>query len=131
MNLRRKLLVTFGTLALLGLLVAGVSIWATLQWRATGEQLQRHYTRSLEAQQVQGATFRALKEVSDVLAEGDTNARQEFDGAISAVEEDLDTWASLADTEEERQQVEEVRAAYERVVRDANEVFDLVEAGRR
>ncbi len=131
MNLRRKLFVTFGTLVFLGLLVVGVSIWATFQWRFTGEQLQRHYTCSLEAQQVQGATFRAPKEVSDVLAEGDSNARQEFDGAIGEVEEDLDTWASLADTEEERRQVEEVRAAYKRVVQDANEVFDLVEAGRR
>ncbi len=56
MNLRRKLFVTFGTFVLLGLLVAGVSIWATFQWGATGEQLQRHYTRSLEAQQVQAAT---------------------------------------------------------------------------
>ena len=131
MNLRRKLCVTFGTLVFLGLLVAGISIWATLQCRATGEQLQRHYTRSLEAQQVQAATFRALKEVSDVVAEEDTNAREEFDGAIQTVDQDLDMWASLADTEEERQQVDEVRAAYERVVRDANEVFDLVEAGRR
>ena len=131
MSLRRKLFVTFGTLVFLSLLVAGISIWATFQWRATGEELQRHYTRSLEAQRVQGSTFRALKEVSDVLAEGDTNARQEFDQAIGAVDEDLDMWSSLADAEEERRQVDEVRTAYERVVRDANAVFDLVEAGRR
>ncbi len=72
---------------------------------------------------MQGATFRALKEVSDVLAEGDSNARQEFDGVIGEVEEDLDTWASLADTEEERRQVEEVRAVYERVVQDTNEIL--------
>lgn len=98
MSLRRTLFVTFGTLVLLGLLVAGVSIWATLQWRSTGEQLQRHYTRSLEAQRVQAATFRALKEVSDVILETDTNARQEFDQAISTVEEDLDMWARLAPT---------------------------------
>lgn len=69
--------------------------------------------------------------MSDVVAEEDSNARQEFDGAIRTVDQDLDTWASLADTEEERQQVDEVRAAYEMVVRDANEVFDLVQAGRR
>ena len=68
--------------------------------------------------------------MSDVLAEGDSNARQEFDQAIGSVEQDLDTWASLADTEEERQQVDEVRTAYEKVVRDANQVFDLAEAGR-
>ena len=131
MNLRRKLFITFGTLVFLVLLVAGISLWATFQWRATGEQLQRHYARSLEAQRVQGSTFRALKEVSDILAEGDSNARQEFDQAVGSVEEDLDVWANLADTEEERRQVEEVGAAYERVVRDANEVFDLAEAGRR
>lgn len=130
MSLRRKLFITFGTLVFLVLLVAGISVWATLQWRATGEQLQRHYARSLEAQKVQGSTFRALKEVSDVLAEGDSNARQEFDQAIGSVGQDLDTWADLADTEEERRQVNEVRVAYERVVRDANEVFDLAEAGR-
>ena len=130
MNLRRKLFITFGTLVFLVLLVAGISIWATLQWRSTGEQLQRHYARSLEAQKVQGSTFRALKEVSDILAEGDSNARQEFDQAISSVDQDLDMWADLADTKEEQQQVEEVGAAYEKVVQDANEVFDLAEAGR-
>lgn len=131
MNLRRKLFVTFGTLVFLGLVIAGISIWATLQWRENGEELQRHYTRSLEAQRVQAATFRALKEVSDVISERDPDARREFEQALATVEEDLDTWASLADTEEERQQVQEVRAAYERVVEDATEVFDLMEAGRR
>ena len=131
MSLRRKLFITFGTLVFLVFLVAGISVWATLQWRSTGEQLQRHYARSLEAQKVQGSTFRALKEVSDILAQGDTNARQEFDQAISSVEQDLDMWADLADTDEEQQQVDEVRAAYESVVRDANEVFDLAKAGRR
>ena len=130
MTLRRKLLITFGTLALLGLAVAGVSIWATLQWESTNEELRRHYTRSLEAQQVRANTFRAVKEVSDVIAEGDPQAREEFERAIQTVEGDLDAWAALADTEEERQQVREVRSAYERVVADANRVFDLVEAGR-
>lgn len=131
MTLRRKLLITFGTLALLGLMVAGVSVWATVQWESSSEQLQHHYTRSLEAQQVRAATFRALKEVSDVIAEGDSDARQEFERAIESVERDLGTWADLADTEEERQQVEGVRSAYERVVADANRVFDLAEAGSR
>jgi two-component system, OmpR family, sensor kinase len=130
MTLRRKLLITFGTLAFLGLAIAGVSVWVTLQWESTNEELRRHYMRSLEAQRVRAATFRATKEVSDIIAEGDPQARQEFDRATQTAEQDLDAWSALAGTEAERRQVREVRSAYERVVADADRVFELVEAGR-
>lgn len=130
MNLRRKLLITFGTLVLLGLMVVGVTVWTTVQWESSNEELQNHYTRSLEAQRVRAETFRAFKEVSDAVTEGDRDARQEFEEANAMVEEDLEIWSGLADTDEERQQVQQVRDSYETLVRDAEEVFALVEDGR-
>jgi two-component system, OmpR family, sensor kinase len=112
MTLRRKLLTTFGILALLGMVVAGVSIWATVQWDASNEQVDEHYTRSLEAQRVQAATFRAFKEVPDALVTDDPDARQEFEAEISSIDEEFELWRSLADTPAEREQVDEVHERF-------------------
>lgn len=124
-------MITFGALVLLGLLVAGVSVWATLQWEATNAQLREHYTRSLEAQRIRGTTFEAFKEIPDALGENDPDARQEFETTLEPVEKDFELWRSLARTEEEKRQVEEVREAYDVLVRDAYEFFDLLGSGRR
>jgi len=131
MNLRRKLLITFGTLVLLGLTIAGITVWTTVQWESSNEELQNHYTRSLEAQRVRAATFQAFKEIPDALVGEDSNARQEFEEALVGVEQDFETWSDLADTDEEQQQVREVREAYDVLVRNAGEFFDLIEAGDR
>lgn len=131
MSLRRKLLITFGALVLLGLLVAGVSVWATLQWQSTNEQLREHYTRSLQAQRIRGTTFEAFKEIPDALGENDPDARQEFETTLEPVDRDFEVWRSLARSEEETRQVREVREAYDVLVRDAYEFFDLLESGRR
>lgn len=130
MNLRRKLLTTFGALVLLGLAIAGVTVWATVQWESSNEELQNHYTRSLEVQRIRAAFFRAFKEVSDAVTEGDQDAQQEFEEQIGQAEQDFKVWADLADTEEELQQVQEVLTASWALVLDARGVFDLVEAGR-
>ena len=131
MNLRRKLLITFGTLVLLGLTIASITVWTTIQWESSNEELQNHYIRSLEAQRVRAATFQAFKEVPDALVGEDPNARQEFEEALVGVEQDFETWADLADTDEEQQQVREVREAYDVLMQNAGEFFDLIEAGDR
>jgi len=124
------LLTTFGGLALLSLLTAGATMWAIFEWRAGDEQLQGHYQRSLLLQRVRATTFRAFKEVPDAVTGGDTDARQQFEALLKPADEDFEQWAALADTEDERGQVERVRAAYTAIVLDARSVFDLVDAGR-
>ncbi len=131
MNLRRKLFTIFGGLALLALSTAGVTLWETRQWRSTEEQLQNHYQRSLLLQQVRAATFRASREVSDALVDGDVDAAEEFNAAIEPVEQDFETWASLADRPEEVQQVTQIRRVHRELVQNARQVFRLLEAGRR
>lgn len=131
MSLRRKLTITFGALALLGFTVAGVSVWATLQWDRTNKELRRHYARSLLAQEIRATTFEAFKEIPDSLGENDPDARQEFEEILRPVDEDFERWRELADTGEERRQVREVRAAYDGLVRDARRFFDLLESGNR
>lgn len=131
MTLRRKLLTTFGILALLGLVVAGVSIWATVQWDASNEQVDEHFTRSLQAQRVQSATFRAFKEIPDALVTDDPDARQEFEAEISSIDKEFELWRSLADTRKESRQIDEVQESYDLLVRNAQAFFDLVEDGRR
>ncbi|HEY9861208.1 MAG TPA: HAMP domain-containing protein, partial [Candidatus Obscuribacterales bacterium] len=131
MNLRRKLFTIFGGLALLALATAGVTLWAIAQWQATEEKLQNHYQRSLLLQRVRAATFRATREVSDALIDGDSDAAAEFAAALEPVEQDFQRWASLADSAEEKQQVAQIWQAHKNLVEDAQLVFQLLESGRR
>lgn len=131
MNLRQKLLTTFGGLGLLALVTAGMTVWAIAQWQGTEEKLQSHYERSLLLQRVRAAVFRAVKEVPDAVIGSDEQARLEFDKSLATIEPDFKRWAELAHNNEERQQVEQVRKAYETLISDARAVFDLVETGRK
>ncbi|HEY9872755.1 MAG TPA: ATP-binding protein [Candidatus Obscuribacterales bacterium] len=131
MNLRRKLLTIFGGLALLALVTAGVTMWAIAQWQYTNEQLRSHYQRSLLLQRVRSTTFRAFKEVPDAVTGDDPNSRQEFVKYLEPAEEDFQSWAKLAETDAEKNQVQQVRQAYDELVKNANRAFDLVESGRR
>ncbi len=130
MNLRRKLLTVFGALALLALLTAGVTLWVLSQWRTTNERTENHYQRSLLLQRVRATMFRAFKEVPDAVTGDDKDSREEFIKYLRPAEEDFKRWAELADSEDEREQVRQVRAAYDVLVADANQTFDLVDAGR-
>ncbi|MCL1469932.1 ATP-binding protein [Argonema antarcticum] len=130
MNLRKKLLTAFGGLALLALVTAGVTVWAIAKWQDTEDKLQSHYLRSLLLQRVRAAVFRAVKEVPDAVVRGDKNAKQQFEKSLKPVEQDFKRWADLAHDEEERKQVQQVRKAYEDLVRDSRRIFDLVKAGR-
>lgn len=44
-------------------------------------------------------------------------------------EEDFEIWSDLAGTDEERRQVQQVRDSFDTLVRDAEEVFTLIEDG--
>ncbi|MBD2313447.1 HAMP domain-containing histidine kinase [Desertifilum sp. FACHB-1129] len=131
MNLRQKLLTTFGGLALLALTTAGMTVWAIAQWQSSNAQLEAHYERSLLLQRIQASVFRAFKEVPDAVSGGDLDAAEEFDAFLGPIETDFERWAALADTAEEEQQVEEVRLAYQQLVASAQRVFALVDAGQR
>jgi two-component system, OmpR family, sensor kinase len=131
MNLRRKLFTVFGGLALLALSTAGVTLWSIARWQATEQDLQNHYQRSLLLQRVRAATFRATREVSDALLDGDPDAAAEFEAALEPVEPDFQRWVELATTEEEKQQVEQVRAAYQALIQDSQTVFRLLAAGQK
>lgn len=131
MNLRQKLLTTFGGLGVLALVTAGMSVWAILQWQGTEEKLQSHYERSLLLQRVRAAVFRAVKEVPDAVIGSDQQARLEFNKSLESIEPDFKRWAELAHNNEERQQVEQVRKAYETLISDARTAINLVEKGRK
>lgn len=131
MNLRQKLLTTFAGLALLTLATAGMTMWTIAQWQNSNQKLRGHYQRSLLLQRVRATTFRAFKEVPDAVTGGDTNARLEFEQLLKPAEQDFKVWSQLADSKAERQQVQQVRSAYESLIQAAQKVFALVEANRR
>jgi two-component system, OmpR family, sensor kinase len=131
MNLRKKLLTTFSALALLTLATAGVTVWAIAKWQDSEQRLKAHYQRSLLLLGVQSATFRAIKELPDAIISDDPDARQEFETFLKPAEADFQRWTTLADTEAEKQQVQQVRNAYETLIKDARITLDLVEQNRR
>ncbi|BAZ48224.1 integral membrane sensor signal transduction histidine kinase [Nostoc sp. NIES-4103] len=131
MNLRKKLLTTFSGLALLTLVTAGMTVWAIAQWKETNEKLEAHFQRSLLLKNVRAASFRAFKEVPDAVITNDDDAEEEFEELLAPVKKDFEQWAKLADNEAERQQVEQVRTAYDKLVENANKVFNLVKSGQQ
>jgi two-component system, OmpR family, sensor kinase len=131
MNLRKKLLTTFSSLALLTLATAGVTLWAIAQWQNSEQKLQAHYQRSLSLQRVRAATFRAFKEIPDAIISDDLDAPQEFEDSLKPAEEDFKRWAELADTEAEKKQVEQIQQAYENLIQDARAIFTLIKENRR
>ena len=90
MNLRRKLLTTFGVLALLGLTIVGVTFWVILQWQSSSEDLNGHYLRSLEVQRIRAATLEATREVPDALGDEDPDASEEFEDALRGVNREFE-----------------------------------------
>jgi two-component system, OmpR family, sensor kinase len=131
MNLRRKLFTIFGSLALLALAGSGVTLWAIAQWHNSEEQLRGHYQRSLLALEVKAANYRAVKELLDAIVENDKDARADFEQILKPVEANLQRWAELAHNDAERQQVKQVREAYNGLVEDTRAVFDFAAKGRK
>lgn len=130
MNLRKKLLTTLGGLALLAIVNAGVTTWATFKWEASNARLRDHYQRSLLLQRIRANTFRAFKEVGDAIVMEDDDAPLEFEESLKPVEQDFQHWANLAHTDAEKQQVQQIRSSYEQLVRDAQTFFNLIDSGR-
>lgn len=127
MNLRRKLVVTFGGLGFMTLLVALVTAWAMVQWSSTEAELREHYQRSLLLEDVRAQTSQAMLEIPEGLTGNDPEAREDFRETLEPAEEGFGRWSDLADTEDEREEVEGVRAAYEEAVTGAQRAFDLIE----
>ncbi len=130
MSLRRKLAVTFGGLGFMTLLVALVTLWAMVQWGSTEAELREHYQRSLILQDVRAQTLQAVLEVPEGLTGDDPDSARDFQADIEPAEEDFRNWSRLADTEDERQEVERVRAVYEALVEEARQAIDFIEQER-
>ena len=130
MNLRRKLLTVFGALALLSLVTAAVTLWTISGWTKTSKATETHYQRSLLLQRIRASTFRAFKEVPDAVTGDDIDSDQEFEEFIQPAKEDFETWARLADDDAEREQVRQIREAFNVLEVTAKETFALVKQNR-
>ncbi len=130
MNLRRKLLTVFGALALLSLVTAAITLWTISSWRRTGTATENHYQRSLLLQRIRASTFRAFKEVPDAVTGDDIDSDQEFEEYIQPAKEDFETWARLAEDDAEREQVRQIREAFNVLEATAKETFALVKQNR-
>ncbi|MCA1622633.1 MAG: HAMP domain-containing histidine kinase [Acidobacteria bacterium] len=130
MNLRRKLLTVFGALALLSLVTAAVTLWTISSWTRTSTATENHYQRSLLLQRIRASTFRAFKEVPDAVTGDDPDSDVEFDEYIQPAKEDFEIWARLAEDDAEREQVRQIREAFEVLEATAKETFALVKQNR-
>ncbi|WP_299058203.1 ATP-binding protein [uncultured Nocardioides sp.] len=130
-SLSRRLAATFTALGVVGVLVVGVNGYTLTQWRASEQEQERHYLRSLRLMEARALTFEAFKEVPDSTLGGDPDARQDYLERTDGITAVLDEWASLAEDADEEREVDEVRAAAGVLDDRADRVFDLVEQGRQ
>ena len=127
MSFRQKLQAVIACLTLIGLGLAAITLWATIQWQHSGKQIRDHYLRSLFLQDLRAATLRAFIEVPEAISGKDPEARADFEKQLVAAEGNFRSWAELAHSASERRQVDEVRRAHNALVRDARHIFALVE----
>lgn len=127
LTLRRKLFGAFVALAVIALLATGVALYTTIRWQATNDAVQTHYKRSLLLERVRAETFQALKEVDDALNGDVADAKRDFERALQPAERDFREWAALADTQVERREVATVRAAHQRLVTNARQLFAIAD----
>ena len=104
MKLRQKLLSTFGGLAVLALLNAGVTGWAIYNWQATNRELNEHYQRSLLVKELRMRVINAFQIIRDGIYTDEANARSKFETDIAPVGKYFRDWSRLAHNEEEKQQ---------------------------
>ncbi len=126
MNLRQKLFTTYGGLVLMVILTTGAALWSTIMWQNTNKLLVDHYRSSMLLLEIEALVFRASKELPDALTALDDDAEKEFAALIIPVAKKFERWEALAATKEESDQVDKVRTAYQQVVTDTQQFFNLV-----
>ncbi|MDJ0596077.1 MAG: ATP-binding protein [Pleurocapsa sp. MO_226.B13] len=131
MKLRQKLLSTFGGLAVLALLNAGVTVWAIFNWQGSNRELNHHYQRSLLVKELKMRVIIASQAVREAIATGEPNARSQFEQDLAPVEQYFQDWLKLAHNEAERKQVQQLKNAYLVLLSDSEEIFQLVAEGRK
>lgn len=130
MKLRQKLLSTFGGLAVLALLNAGVTGWAIYNWQISNRELNNHYQRSLLIKELRMRVINATQVIRDAISTGEPNARSLFETDIAPVQPYFRDWLKLAHDEAEKKQIRELKNAYLVLLKDAEEIFQLLSEGR-
>ncbi len=130
MNLRQKLLITYGGIALMAFLTTGVTLWSTIMWQDTNKLLVDHYRRSMFLQEIETLTIRAGKELADALTALDDSAEVEHAALTISVPAKFEQWSALAVTKEDSDQVLAVQNAYQQIVTDTHKFFDLINKGQ-
>ncbi|MEM7758154.1 MAG: ATP-binding protein [Cyanobacteria bacterium P01_A01_bin.40] len=130
MKLRQKLLSTFGGLAVLALLNAGVTGWAIYNWQVTNRELNQHYQRSLLVKELRMLVIEASQEIREAIAMGEPQARNQFETVLAPVPQYFQTWSQLAHNEAEKKQITELKVAYLTWKSDSEEILQLLAAGR-
>ena len=130
MKLRKKLLSTFGGLAVLALLNAGVTGWAIVKWETSNRELNNHYQRSLLVKELKMRVINASQTIREAISTGESPARRKFSADIAPVEGYFQNWSKLAHNQSEDQQIKELKKAYGSLLQDAEHILQLLGAGR-
>ncbi|VEP14134.1 Integral membrane sensor signal transduction histidine kinase [Hyella patelloides LEGE 07179] len=131
MKLRQKLLSTFGGLAVLALLNAGVTGWAIFNWQASNRELNHHYQRSLLVKELKIQVVKASQSIREAISMNESNGRSQFETEIAPVEQYFQDWSQLVHNEAERKQMQQLKNAYLVLLSDSEEIFQLLAEGRK
>ncbi|WP_019507882.1 ATP-binding protein [Pleurocapsa sp. PCC 7319] len=131
MKLQQKLLSTFGGLVVLALLNAGVTGWAIYNWQTSNRELNNHYQRSLLIKELKTRVINATQTIRDVIATGEPNARSQFETDIAPVQQYFRNWSQLAHNGAEKKQIQELKNAYLLLLRDCEEILQLLAEDRK
>ena len=130
MKLRQKLLSTFGGLAVLALLHAGVAGWAIYNWKVSNRELNNHYQRSLLVKKLKMRVNSASQVLRQAIATGNPNARNQFESDLAPVQQYFQDWSKLSHNEAEKKQIQQIKDAYLVLLGDSEEIWQLLTEDR-
>ena len=129
-NLRQKLLSTFGGLAVLALLNAGVTGWAIASWQKSNRELTNHYQRCLLVKELTMGVLDVSHTIRVAISAGEPNTHTRFKQDLATVEQYFEDWSQLAHNEAEKKQIRQLKNAYLVLLDDSEKIFQLLAEGR-
>ena len=131
MLIRTKLQIGYLVIFILAVCIGLTMIWAVRTWQGATDDFAYSHAQSLRAERLRGDLYRQIKEILDRLVSGDRQAKQEFELFGMGLEVEFANLRGRAKTNEERELLQGLEQAHQRVTRLVQETFALLARGAR
>ncbi|HWP48302.1 MAG TPA: ATP-binding protein [Candidatus Limnocylindrales bacterium] len=131
MTFKKKLLLASLIMMLPLLFVGGLSIWTSQHIHSALQDLEPKYIQTLMLGEIEATVNRQLKEISDYLTEGDTDAREELIKFHQILAEKIEDLKKLTPPSGEARDIEDLEILYLQIDKETQEILSLYDRGEK